>query len=255
MKTHTRIEPLEARIAPATLAGQVLTYTDLDGDKVAITFSNGTLTAGMFAFDTGFVDGDNSTRQQLQAIDVGSAVGIGGADITMKVTKAGGGDGLAAVGRLAAPGKDLGKVTLTGDLGGLELGSGTAGTLALEALTVQSMGVYGSASQSSPNLETAIFGSIGALKVTGDVQDVFIRLPLAGENGKIGSVTIGFSRATTFAPTASAASSSAARCSRGPTTASRGPAPCAAASSRARMRSGRSPSRATCAAPWARMAT
>ena len=41
-------ERLEARIAPATLAGHLLTYTDLDGDHVSITIYKGTLAPGMF---------------------------------------------------------------------------------------------------------------------------------------------------------------------------------------------------------------
>jgi hypothetical protein len=35
------IEPLETRIAPATLVNPTkLTYTDIDGDKVTVTISN-----------------------------------------------------------------------------------------------------------------------------------------------------------------------------------------------------------------------
>jgi hypothetical protein len=91
------IEPLESRIAPATLTGQVLTYTDVDGDHVAITISHGTLTPGMFTFDTGSVNGDNTAKQQLRLIDLSAAAGVDGADIKTKVTKAGGGDGLSPV--------------------------------------------------------------------------------------------------------------------------------------------------------------
>jgi hypothetical protein len=75
------IEPLEPRIAPATLTGHVLTYTDVDGDKVVIGFSKGMLTDAMFTFDTGSVDGDNSVRQQLQfgfsSVQIGSFNSLG----------------------------------------------------------------------------------------------------------------------------------------------------------------------------------
>jgi hypothetical protein len=45
----------------------------------------------------------------------------------MKVMKAAGGDGLAAVGRINGSGKNLGAITIAGDLGDLECGSGAAG--------------------------------------------------------------------------------------------------------------------------------
>jgi hypothetical protein len=63
------IGPLEARIVAEMLAGQVVTYTDIDGDRVAITISKGTLLAAMFTFDTGKVNGDNAAAQQLRGID------------------------------------------------------------------------------------------------------------------------------------------------------------------------------------------
>ncbi len=43
------IEPLEPRIAPAVViaaTGHSATYTDVDGDKVTITVSSGTLSPG-----------------------------------------------------------------------------------------------------------------------------------------------------------------------------------------------------------------
>src|SRR4051794_21192936 len=113
------IEFLESRVAPATLAGHLLTYTDVDGDHVSIAVSKGTLLPGMFTFDTGLVDGDNSVHQQLRLIDLSAAADVGGANLTMTVTKAGAGDGLAAVGRINAGSNDLGVVTVKGDLGDL----------------------------------------------------------------------------------------------------------------------------------------
>ena len=40
------IEPLEARIAPAALVGNVLTYTDIDGDLVKVTFTHAAMARG-----------------------------------------------------------------------------------------------------------------------------------------------------------------------------------------------------------------
>ena len=86
-------EALEARIAPATLTGAKLTYTDTDGDIVTITFSKKTgLDASDFTFDTAF---DATGPQKLLAIDLSDDSGLAGTNITMKVAKVG--DGLADV--------------------------------------------------------------------------------------------------------------------------------------------------------------
>jgi hypothetical protein len=195
MKTNSIIELLESRIAPATLTGQLLTYTDTDGDKVAITISKGALTPTMFTFDTGSVDGDNAVRQQLQLIDVSAAAGVDGADIKMRVRKAGGGDGLAHVGRIKSILHDLGNVTLKGDLGGINCGDEDAATgPALKLLNVRSMGALGTTTQvGGSDLVSNIRGSLGALKVSGDIQDATISVTNANDatDGSIGSVIIG----------------------------------------------------------------
>src|SRR5262245_40128852 len=81
-----RLEPLEPREVPATLVNaSTLTFQDADGDAVRVTLSKAILTAGnvntVFSFDTGSVDGSNTTRQQLRAIDLTSlgagATGVG----------------------------------------------------------------------------------------------------------------------------------------------------------------------------------
>src|SRR5262245_56373183 len=120
------VEPLETRIAPAALAGQVLTYTDIDGDMVTITISQGTLAPSLFTFDTGSVDGDTSLKQQLQLIDLSAAADVAGANITMKVTKAADGDGFAAVGRINGGTRDFGDIVIKGDLGDFDAGSNGA---------------------------------------------------------------------------------------------------------------------------------
>src|SRR5437588_12961822 len=74
--TRLRLEPLEGRDAPATLVSPFrVTYQDADGDHVTVTLSKPLLTPanvnGVFEFDVGAVDGDNTTRQQLRTITVG----------------------------------------------------------------------------------------------------------------------------------------------------------------------------------------
>jgi hypothetical protein len=114
-----KIEPLESRIAPATLVNPTtLTYTDIDGDLVTVKTS-----AGAFAFanppnGVGFTDTFVLTAanaiggQQLQLIDLRQGSGFQNANLTVSVVHAGGGDGLAAVGLIYAPGIDLGMVSI-----------------------------------------------------------------------------------------------------------------------------------------------
>jgi hypothetical protein len=104
---HHSLEMLEARIAPAALVGKVLTYTDVDGDKVTVTFSKGAPAAGNFTFDAGTVDGATTAHQQLELIDVhgDSTSPFNGTNITVAVKRAVGGDGLAAIGRINAAGR------------------------------------------------------------------------------------------------------------------------------------------------------
>src|SRR4026208_301877 len=101
-----RLETLESRIVPASM----LTYTDIDGDKVAITASVGNLTGHATV-----VGG------QLQLLDISDA-SFNHANITFSVVKVAGGDGLAAVGRINGGTNDLGNVVVKGDLGNIDCG-------------------------------------------------------------------------------------------------------------------------------------
>src|SRR5207248_3043852 len=98
------IEPLEPRIAPASL----LHYTDIDGDQVTISSSAGDLTGHATV-----VGG------QLQLLNL-SDPSFNHASITFTVLKAGAGDGLAAVGYINGGSNDLGNVVVQGDLGALD---------------------------------------------------------------------------------------------------------------------------------------
>ena len=83
-----QVEALEVRQMPATLVSPTtLTYQDLDGDSVTVTFSQSILNAGnvntIFTFSSGMgaVNGNNNTKQLLQKValqtelPVGSAIG------------------------------------------------------------------------------------------------------------------------------------------------------------------------------------
>jgi hypothetical protein len=184
------IEILESRIAPATLSGQVVTYTDLDGDTVSIMFSTGTLAKSQFTFANSSAF-DDTTPQQLQTIDIHGLAGFAGADITVTVKPAAsGGDGLTAIGYINATGVDLGKVSVAGDLSEIDAGTDAASNVAIKALSVFSMNLYSNATDPA---KSEIKGSLGSLTVKTDVTHAEIKVTdsMAAANGKIGVISIG----------------------------------------------------------------
>ncbi|HEV7405508.1 MAG TPA: hypothetical protein VGO11_21365, partial [Chthoniobacteraceae bacterium] len=199
MKTTHRIEPLEPRIAPATLTGHLLTYTDTDGDHVSIAIAKGSFAGVVFSFDVGSMAGDNSVHQQLRSIDFSGATDLDHPDLTMRVVKAGG-DGLANVGVINATGHDLGAVTLAGDLGNIQAGDATPGTgLGLKSLNVRSLGRFYTATGGSLNadltMESDIVGGMGPLAIKGDFNAVWLHVTATPgamtDDGTIGAITIG----------------------------------------------------------------
>src|SRR5215213_5800554 len=119
-RSDLRLERLESRDVPATLVSPTtVTYQDADGDHVRVTLSKPLLTPdtvnGAFQFDVGTVDGDNTIKQQLRAINLGQWAART-APVSVTVTAdpdpAAGGDGRAAVGWINAGGADLGVVTI-----------------------------------------------------------------------------------------------------------------------------------------------
>ena len=117
--------------------------------------------------------------------------GFNGANITFTVTKAANGDGLAAVGFIDATDRDLGTVTVKGDLGQIEAGDDAYATPGLEALNVRSMGRYGLATQGGAgDLRSDIASALGALNVAGDFKDASLFV-IGNTEADIGSLTIG----------------------------------------------------------------
>jgi hypothetical protein len=145
-----RLERLETRDAPATLVSATkMTYQDIDGDNVSVTFSKPILNAGnvnnIFTFGLGNVNGSNALKQRLLEIDLAGVAAASGTTITTSAVHSSvtGGDGFAELGHIDATGIDLGAVTIDGDLGRILAGDATTKTTALAALTVQSLGRYG----------------------------------------------------------------------------------------------------------------
>src|SRR5207244_533910 len=102
-------------------------------------------------------------------------------------TRAGAGDGLVNIGRINATGRNLGNVSVKGDLAEIDAGTG-AGAIAIAKLSARSMGRYGSAT-----LISNINGQLGSLKVAGDVAAAVMVVT----NGGIGSIGIGGSLVST----------------------------------------------------------
>ena len=180
------IERLEMRIAPAS----VITYTDIDGDKVTIAATAGHLSASLLQLSSG-------DHGQLEALNL-SDPSFNGASITFTVHRVDRlGDGLAAVGAINGGTNDFRTITVEGDLGAINCGnaselgatSAAVGTPALERLNVRSMGIYGLATQGGGgNLLSVIDGRLGALKVAGDMKEASI--DVTGPGG-VGSIFVG----------------------------------------------------------------
>lgn len=224
MRQRTDIEPLEARIAPASLIdARTIAFTDIDGDEVKIVFSKdvfvGTETAQLtkanevFKFSTGDVAHEVATQQQLQLIDftkfpTSAATGssMNGVGMTIIATQKDGGNGLVDVGAIKATGVSVGKLVIDGDLGQIDAG-GASLKVGIASLTVDSIGKRGTSTQiqvvlptsdnPGPDLISTITGELTALNVLGDVKDARVRV-IDGKSGttvtsaaKIVNVTIG----------------------------------------------------------------
>jgi hypothetical protein len=173
MKTPPRsIEPLELRIAPASL-----TFTDVDGDKVVITTTGpGVLTLGGNVTVTG---------GQLQTLDLTGAK-FQGANVKIVARRDPvlGGDGFVNVGRIEATGRDLGTVLVDGDLGRIVAGDLRIATAGVKALSVVSLGLFGT-DTGALNLTSSIRGKLGSLIVRTDVLDAHVSAD------SIGPITVG----------------------------------------------------------------
>ncbi|MEA3188458.1 MAG: hypothetical protein QOD99_2288 [Chthoniobacter sp.] len=168
MKTPaSAVEVLEARIAPATLspAGTLLTYTDIDGDLVKITFTQA-IEPIKFGFDTGSVNGDSTTPQEITFIDLTGKTGIG---LTLTAAKqAGKGDSHANIEKLNGLGTDLGAIRIDGDLHEIDCGDAGHVGIGLKSLTVLSMG------RADSGVADSDMADIGTLHVKGSIGNTHL---------------------------------------------------------------------------------
>ncbi|MGB8169285.1 MAG: hypothetical protein WCF18_17435 [Chthoniobacteraceae bacterium] len=188
-----RIEPLEARIAPAVF----FTVADVDGDLVTISISKGRPPSAVFQGDANLdfspdgpfvlLGGGRSLRLELQGNPVFNGANI---IITAKPQDIDGdgkldGDGRVDVGQIEASGIDLGSVTVDGNLDQIFAGSGSADPKkGLASLKTQSLGRLGT-SNGAAGLAVSVDGRLGALNVVNDVVGTLIFAK------SIGTVSIG----------------------------------------------------------------
>jgi hypothetical protein len=197
MKTSSPIETLESRIAPASVI-----FTDQDGDKVKFATSQGDLT-GLVTQVT--VAGKGS----VYGLDLTDA-GFDGTNLTVSVSKAKQGDGIAIIGNIHAGTNNLGTVRIEGDLGGIDAGNGTATIAAIRSLKVDSFGRFGA--YGDGDSFSAITGNVNSLvvkhdfsnanlSVIGDLHSVRVGGSVIGgansgdgqiyASGEIGSIVVG----------------------------------------------------------------
>ncbi len=175
------IEPLEARIAPAMVTSTLITYTDLDGDLVKVRSSKAAFTAA----GTLFVS-PGGGGEQLQLLTLGAGAAGAVITITATVPLGGLGDGFVNVGAINAAGVNLASVTIRGDLGQIDVGSGHPTIAALKTLTVSSLGFFSVTTQDvGGNLTSDFIGNVGKIKVMGTMSVASLQA-----TGKIGTVTV-----------------------------------------------------------------
>ena len=164
------MELLEPRIAPAA----VFTYIDVDGDLVTVETSKGTdqQLAGILSFSAA------SDKRKLELVDFSANPFVfKGTHLTITAETAGGGNGLANIGRISGvshtgdhPFIDLGNLVIDGDLGEIDAGDENRKTPGIKSLTVTSFGVE------TPDTFTAsgtsqIIGGAGKVVIAGDVDE------------------------------------------------------------------------------------
>ena len=105
------------------------------------------------------------------------------------------GDGLVNIGRIDATGRNVGNVTIKGDLGEIDCGAGSSDPAfpALKTLTVRSMGALAGATQGNIGFlqQSSINGHFNSLVVSGDLVNAYIRVGNPANDADLLSVKIG----------------------------------------------------------------
>jgi len=209
MNHLTHIEPLEDRIAPATIINPyTVTFQDADGDTAVVHISKplfkSAAKAGAileFATSTGVETfTGNSSPENLSIINLLGRTDAAGMNISVKVVpQAGVGSGNlhVNVGSIQAANIsqsfmftqniDLGSIYIQGNLGSITAGGNISTPGAIKSLTVDSMDAV--TNSQGQVLTSTVLGTIGKLNVLGDFTS---NLNVIGyQFGSIGRLTIG----------------------------------------------------------------
>jgi len=186
MRAVSLIEPLEDRIAPASVTltnfGKTATYTDATGDTVQVTTSKGSFLANQFNFDS------SGNLTELNIANVSTLTGANIVFTVFPVVSPGtSSSSTVNIGYIDAIGDSLGSVTIPGDLGRIDVGGGVF-ALALGKLTVNSLG----ANSGSTGISN-ITGGIGAINVAGNIEGTLFAQDYNGHTGtgNIGQLNVG----------------------------------------------------------------
>ncbi|MES2572752.1 MAG: integrin alpha, partial [Verrucomicrobiota bacterium] len=156
--------------AVTLVSPSVATFTDVDGDLVTIKVNKGTLgLADFVVVPRGSVGG-----LQLLAVNFSDdGAEFQDANLTISAVRGPlGGDGGVNVGLIQATGVDLGKVGVEGDLGVVFAGDAALATPGLDALSVRSIGLLGTSTQSfGGSAISRVEGKLGTLAVATDMVD------------------------------------------------------------------------------------
>jgi hypothetical protein len=191
------IEPLEHRIAPATLVDpSTVTYLDADGDLVTVTLSKPLFTAAnvvkLFDFDTGAVDGNNAAAQFLETLNLTSLTDADTAGLSVRITvepdTVAGGNGQVTVDYIDVSKHDLSAIYVDGNLQRFRVGDSDRTTPALDTLSVDTLGKTTPGSDQKVN--SVAFGRISELSVIGDVTEAVVQIT-GGPTASVGSLVVG----------------------------------------------------------------
>ncbi|MFT3878573.1 MAG: hypothetical protein QM703_02810 [Gemmatales bacterium] len=192
------LEYLEDRTVPAKLANpSTVVFQDIDGDLAQLVFSKPVLTSSnvnsLLGFSTGAVDGSTSTKQSLNTLTLVPLSSAQGNNLSIALSvakKSNTGDGRVNLGWMFSDQKALNTVSIQGDLGSFYL-SNAVDLYCLQQLQVQSLGRVGGLN-GSQYLDSAAYGKIGTIKVTGNVAGYIRFSDLdSGSGQSVGTLDIG----------------------------------------------------------------
>ncbi len=160
--------------------GASASFLDVDGDEIIVKVAGGKVNADMFTF---------SAAGDLLLVDLNAGGTIKrGANITFLV-KQRGGNGTLDVGAIVGTGLNLGKISVTGDLGQIDITPLNPLKPVLKQLVVGSFGMVGEANQIPGTIDplvSDIGGSLTKLIVRRDVHFATLNI-----EGALGNMSVG----------------------------------------------------------------